>query len=102
MTNVLLASRAFDPYPFIFLNLVLSTIAAMQAPVIMMSQIRQEKKDRKQSESDYMVNLKAELEIRFVHEKLDHLLHHQMQTLIEIQEIQLDFMRRIESGQNRT
>ena len=98
-SNALLAQRAFDPYPFILLNLVLSTLAALQAPVIMMSQNRQEVKDRKRAESDYMVNLKAELEIRFVHEKLDHLLYRQMQNLMEMQEIQIDTLKRIESLQ---
>ncbi len=65
---------AFDPYPFILLNLVLSCIAALQAPVIMMSQKRQEEKDRQRSENDYRINLKAELEIRHLHEKIDHML----------------------------
>lgn len=71
---VLLASKPFDPYPFILLNLVLSCLAAIQAPVIMMSQNRKEAKDRARSEHDYQVNLKAELEIRLLHEKLDHLI----------------------------
>lgn len=71
---IILASKSFDPYPFILLNLVLSCIAAVQAPVIMMSQNRQETKDRLRSLNDYQVNLKAELEIRQLHEKMDHLL----------------------------
>ncbi|MFN0218111.1 MAG: DUF1003 domain-containing protein [Hyphomicrobium sp.] len=83
---------AFDPYPFILLNLILSTIAAVQAPIIMMSQKRQEAKDRLRSLNDYKVNLKAELEIRHLHEKIDHLLGKQWQRLAEIQELQLETM----------
>lgn len=92
--NMLMArqQKAFDPYPFILLNLLLSTIAALQAPVIMMSQNRQEEKDRKRSKQDYMVNLKAELEIQLLHEKLDHLLLNQQQELMEIQQIQIEMM----------
>src|SRR6185437_16120041 len=73
--------KPFDPYPFILLNLVLSCIAAIQAPVIMMSQNRQESKDRSRSEYDFKVNLKAETEIRLLHEKIDHLLLHQHQNM---------------------
>jgi len=83
---------AFDPYPFILLNLVLSCIAALQAPVIMMSQKRQEAKDRLRSENDYRVNLKAELEIRHLHEKIDHILTRQWERLAEIQSIQIELM----------
>jgi uncharacterized membrane protein len=92
---IYLANRAFDPYPFILLNLVLSCIAAVQAPVIMMSQNRQETKDRLRALNDYQVNLKAELEIRQLHEKMDHLLIKQGQRMLEIQEIQLDLMEQI-------
>jgi uncharacterized membrane protein len=90
-----LRSRTFDPYPFILLNLILSCIAALQAPVIMMSQNRQEQKDRERSKKDFMINMKAELEIRILHEKLDHLIMHQQQELIEIQKIQIDMMNEI-------
>lgn len=90
-----LANKGFDPYPFILLNLILSCIAALQAPVIMMSQNRQEEKDRERAENDYMVNLKSELEIRMLHEKLDHLILHQQQSLIEIQQVQVDMMNDI-------
>ena len=86
-------ARAFDPYPFILLNLVLSTLAAIQGPVIMMSQRRQEQKDRLRSLNDYRVNLKAELEIRHLHEKVDHLITKQWQRLAEIQQIQLEIMQ---------
>ena len=89
---IFLASRPFDPYPFILLNLVLSSIAAIQAPVIMMSQNRKDAKDRLRAEYDYKVNLKAELEIRNLHEKMDHLLQHQWQRMMEIQELQIDLM----------
>jgi len=96
LTNVfLLVNKGFDPYPFILLNLILSCIAALQAPVIMMSQNRQEEKDRQRSKNDYMVNLKSELEIRMLHEKIDHLIMHQEQSLIELQKVQIDMMNDI-------
>lgn len=88
-------NKGFDPYPFILLNLILSCIAALQAPVIMMSQNRQEEKDRERAKNDYMVNLKSEMEIRLLHDKLDHLILHQEQTLIEIQQVQIDMMNDI-------
>ncbi len=92
--NVWAATRqVFDPYPFILLNLVLSCLAAIQAPIIMMSQNRQEAKDRLRSENDFRVNLKAELEIRHLHEKIDHLLNRQWERLAEIQQIQLEIMQ---------
>lgn len=92
-TNVFwLANRAFDPFPFILLNLILSCIAALQAPVIMMSQNRQEEKDRDRARKDYMINLKSELEIRTLHEKIDHLIMHQQQELLEIQKVQVEMM----------
>jgi uncharacterized membrane protein len=90
-----LASKPFDPYPFILLNLILSTLAALQAPVIMMSQNRQEEKDRERAKKDYMINLKSELEIRMLHEKIDHLIIHQQHELIEIQKVQIDMMNDI-------
>jgi uncharacterized membrane protein len=86
------ATAAFDVYPFILLNLILSTIAALQAPIIMMSQRRQEAKDRLRALNDYKVNLKAELEIRHLHEKVDHLLNRQWERLTEIQQIQIEMM----------
>jgi uncharacterized membrane protein len=96
VANVLwLSQRPFDPYPFILLNLILSCIAALQAPVIMMSQNRQEEKDRERSKKDYMINLKSELEIRMLHEKLDHLIIHQQHELIEIQKVQIEMMNDI-------
>jgi uncharacterized membrane protein len=92
INSVILLGRPFDPYPFILLNLVLSCVAAIQAPIILMSQNREESKDRLRSEHDYRVNLKAELEIRHLHEKMDHLLMNQWQRLLEIQEIQIELM----------
>jgi uncharacterized membrane protein len=92
INTIVLIVRPFDPYPFILLNLLLSCLAALQAPIIMMSQNRQEARDRLRSENDYRVNLKAELEIRHLHEKLDHLLQHQWERLIEIQQIQIELM----------
>jgi uncharacterized membrane protein len=89
---VVLSNNSFDPYPFILLNLILSCIAALQAPVIMMSQNRQEEKDRERSKKDYMINLKSELEIRILHEKIDHLMLHQQRDLIEIQKVQIEMM----------
>jgi uncharacterized membrane protein len=95
VNSAVLLLRPFDPYPFILLNLVLSSLAAIQAPVIMMSQNRQEAKDRLRSENDYRVNLKAELEIRNLHEKIDHLLTRQWERLVEIQQVQLELMSEI-------
>jgi uncharacterized membrane protein len=95
INSVVILWRPFDPYPFILLNLVLSCIAAIQAPIILMSQNREEAKDRLRSEYDYRVNLKAELEIRHLHEKIDHLLLNQWQRLLEIQEIQIDLMEEL-------
>ncbi|HEX8013620.1 MAG TPA: DUF1003 domain-containing protein [Flavobacterium sp.] len=91
----ILANKGFDPYPFILLNLILSCIAALQAPVIMMSQNRQEEKDRTRAKKDYMINLKSELEIRMIHDKIDHLIMHQQQELIEIQKVQIEMMNDI-------
>ncbi|WP_288984706.1 DUF1003 domain-containing protein [uncultured Flavobacterium sp.] len=87
--------KEFDPYPFILLNLILSCIAALQAPVIMMSQNRQEEKDRERAKKDYMINLKSELEIRMLDDKIDHLVMHQQQELIEIQKVQIEMMNDI-------
>lgn len=99
-----LVNKGFDPYPFILLNLILSCLAAFQAPVIMMSQNRQEEKDRERSKNDYMINLKSELEIRTLHEKIDHLMLHQQQELLEIQKVQVemmsDILTQIENGKN--
>ncbi len=101
LVNWILASRAFDPYPFILLNLCLSCVAALQAPVIMMSQKRQESRDRLRAENDYQVNLKAELEIRSLHEKLDHLLFKKWDHLIEIQQIQLQILEEKQPHHNK-
>lgn len=90
-----LTNKGFDPYPFILLNLILSCLAALQAPVIMMSQNRQEEKDRERGKKDYMINLKSELEIRALHEKLDHLIMYQQQELLEIQKVQIEMMNDI-------
>ena len=87
-----LSTSPFDPYPFILLNLILSCLAAIQAPIIMMSQNRQEQKDRQRGEHDYKINLKAELEIKLLSEKIDHLLAHQNKKLLEIQEVQTDYL----------
>jgi uncharacterized membrane protein len=96
LTNVyLLVAKPFDPYPFILLNLILSCVAAMQAPVIMMSQNRQEEKDRERSKHDYKINLKAELEIRMLHEKIDHIIMNQQQKLWEMQQIQIEMLEDI-------
>jgi uncharacterized membrane protein len=95
VNTLILLNKPFDPYPFILLNLILSTLAALQAPVIMMSQNRQEEKDRDRSKKDYMINLKSELEIRMLHEKLDHLIIHQQHELLEIQKVQIEMMNDI-------
>ncbi|MNI43988.1 DUF1003 domain-containing protein [Sphingobacterium paramultivorum] len=93
IANIIVLSRQpFDPFPFILLNLLLSCLAAIQAPIIMMSQNRQEQKDRIRGEHDYKINLKAELEIKLLSEKIDHLLIHQSKKLLEIQEVQTDYL----------
>ncbi len=97
LLNTLMAStKPFDPYPFILLNLILSCLAAIQAPIIMMSQNRQEAKDRLRAENDYRVNLKAELEIRHLHSKIDILITHQWQRLLEIQQVQTDLLAELQ------
>jgi uncharacterized membrane protein len=95
INTIALLSKPFDPFPYILLNLILSCIAAIQAPVIMMSQNRQEAKDRLRAEHDYKINLKAELEIRHLNEKMDHLLMNQWQRLLEIQQLQTEIMEEI-------
>ncbi|WP_317245478.1 DUF1003 domain-containing protein [Flavobacterium amniphilum] len=101
-TNIyFLDNKGFDPYPFILLNLILSCIAALQAPIIMMSQNRQEEKDRDRAKKDFYVNLKAEQEIRLLQEKLDHILEHQHQELIKLQESQIKLLEEIKSKLNK-
>ena len=95
LINIYLLTKPFDPFPFILLNLILSTSAAIQAPVIMMSQNRKEEKDRQRSINDYLVNLKAEIEVRNLHQKLDLLMSEQMKTLFEIQQVQMKLMEEI-------
>lgn len=90
-----LVNKGFDPYPFILLNLILSCLAAIQAPVIMMSQNRQEEKDRERSRKDYMINLKSELEIRTLQEKVDHFIVDQQQELMDIQKTQTEMIHQI-------
>ena len=92
LNSWVLATKPFDPYPYILLNLVLSTLAAIQAPLIMMSQNRQETRDRARAQHDYQVNLKAELEIRQLHQKIDHMLSHQWERLVEIQQVQMELI----------
>lgn len=96
MNSLVLLWRPVDPFPFILLNLLLSCLAAVQAPIIMMSQNRQEDKDRLRSQHDYQVNLKAELEIRHLNEKLDHLLSHQWERLVQIQQVQLQLLSELQ------
>ncbi len=96
--NSVAATRdSFDPYPFILMNLILSCIAALQAPIIMMSQNRQEEKDRRRSENDYLINLKAELEIRSLHQKMDLLLSEQIKALFESQAKQIEMLKDIKN-----
>jgi len=107
INSVFLLSRPFDPYPYILLNLILSCLAAVQAPIIMMSQNRQEAKDRLRASHDYQINLKAELEIRNLQQKIDHLLSRQWERLVAIQEIQLELLeeirtRPLQSNQSKT
>ncbi|RYF99257.1 MAG: DUF1003 domain-containing protein [Chitinophagaceae bacterium] len=91
----LVFKHPFDPFPFILLNLFLSAVAALQAPIIMMSQNRKEEKDRERATSDYLVNLKSEIEVRNLHQKIDLLMSEQMQTLFEIQKVQMELMEDI-------
>jgi uncharacterized membrane protein len=98
INSVALFLKPFDPYPYIFLNLILSCLAAIQAPIIMMSQNRQEEKDRLRVMHDYQINLKAELEIRQLHQKLDHLLSNQWERLVEIQEVQMELLTEMKSS----
>jgi uncharacterized membrane protein len=101
VNSALVLMRPFDPYPFILLNLILSCIAAMQAPIIMMSQNRQAAKDRLQSELDYKINLKAEIEIQHINMKIDQLLNHQWQRMLEIQQIQLEVLDELRAQKNK-
>lgn len=95
-TNVwLLRAHPFDPYPFIFLNLLLSMLAALQAPVIMMSQNRHAERDREAAEHDYQVNLKAELEIMALHDKLDQLRVEQLEKILEAQSRQIALLQQL-------
>jgi len=96
INSILLLLRSFDPYPFILLNLILSCLAAIQAPIILMSQNRQEARDRLRSEHDYRVNLKAELEIRRLSSRIDHLIRYQWQRLLEIQRIQTELIEELQ------
>lgn len=95
--NTVFLSKPFDPYPFILLNLLLSTIAALQAPIILMSQNRKEEKDRQRAINDYLVNLKSEIEIRNIHRKLDLLIRDQMKTLFEIQKVQMEMINELKN-----
>jgi uncharacterized membrane protein len=102
VNSLIWAFRPFDPYPFILLNLILSCLAAIQAPIIMMSQNRQEAKDRLRASHDYQVNLKAELEIRQLHQKLDHLLSRQWERLVEIQEVQIELLNEMQGPRKQS
>ncbi len=95
INSIALLAQPFDPYPYILMNLILSCLAAIQAPIIMMSQNRQEKKDRMQSDNDYKVNLKSEIEIKTLHEKIDHLLLDQWSKMMEIQQLQMEMLEDI-------
>ena len=91
------ATSIFDPYPFILMNLILSCLAAFQAPIIMMSQNRKEEKDRMRSENDYLINLKAEMGIRSLHHKIDLLLEEQIKKLYDLQAIEIELLRDIQA-----
>ncbi len=94
--NNMMNQKSFDPYPFILLNLVLSCLAAFQAPVILMSQNRQSEKDRKRSEHEYLINLKAELQVRELNSKIDLLITEQMTVLLGVQKTQLESLNHLE------
>jgi uncharacterized membrane protein len=95
VNGVMFTRNAFDPYPFILLNLLLSCLAAVQAPIIMMSQNRMNQRDRRQADQDFRVNLKAEIEVATLHEKVDHLLHAQWNRMVELQQLQLDLLQEL-------
>ena len=97
LNSVILAryQNAFDPYPYILLNLFLSMLASIQAPIIMMSQNRMNQRDRRQADQDFRVNLKAEIEVATLHEKVDHLLHAQWNRMVELQQLQLDLLQEL-------
>jgi len=101
INSMLPAADRFDPFPFILMNLILSCIAALQAPIIMMSQNRQEEKDRKQNVNDYMINMKAEMEIKALHQKIDLLLEDQIKVLFDSQAEQLELLKKIETQINK-
>ncbi len=92
---IAIGTYRFDAYPFILMNLILSCLAALQAPIIMMSQNRQEQKDRIRSENDYLINLKAEMQIRSLNQKIDLLLEEEIKTLFDIQQKQYDLLKEI-------
>jgi len=95
INTALILAKPFDPYPYIFLNLILSCLAAIQAPVIMMSQNRSEARDRMRGENDYKTNLKAELEIQAINEKIDKLINDQWKHLLEIQQMQMEMIEEL-------
>lgn len=99
--TLMIKQDRFDPYPFILMNLVLSCLAALQAPIIMMSQNRQEEKDRKRAENDYLVNLKAELEIRSLHKKIDVLLEEEVKQLLDSQVNHLKLLKQLSDHVDR-
>jgi uncharacterized membrane protein len=98
LNSVNILAKPMDPYPYILLNLILSCLAAIQAPIIMMSQNRQEYKDRIRSQNDYKINLKSEIEIRTLHEKIDHLLSHQWEKMADIQDLQIEMLDEISTN----
>jgi uncharacterized membrane protein len=100
-TNLYLLNKPFDPFPFILLNLFLSSVAALQAPLIMMSQNRKEDRDRQRAINDYLVNLKSEIEVRNLHQKIDLLMAEQMQTLFQIQREQMEIMEEIKNAMSK-
>lgn len=101
LNSAILAKNAFDPYPYILLNLFLSMLASIQAPIIMMSQNRQAMKDRLDASHDYEVNLKAEMEIENLHQKLDELREKQWAELVEMQQEQIHLLTRLLEEKNK-
>jgi uncharacterized membrane protein len=101
LNSAMLGRSAFDPYPYILLNLALSCIAAIQAPIIMMSQNRGAARDRLEADEDFRVNLKAELEIAALHEKLDHLTHTQWERMVELQQTQIELLEELREARRR-
>ena len=100
VNSTMIFFKPFDPYPYILLNLALSCLAAIQAPIIMMSQNRQEQRDRAEANNDYQINLKSEIEVNLLHEKMDYLIDSQWQHLVQMQNMQIELLGELQEQIN--